>query len=121
MTGQPQCGVTLQGVDSPSAFVETVREIEALGFDNLWLTDSSLHTRDCYSYLTLAATVSTRLGLGCAVTNPVTRHPGITAAADAALSPAPAIGAHGGAILAELGFDRAAQARLVAEGALFLP
>ena len=52
-----------------------------LGFDNLWLTDSSLHTRDCYSYLTLAATVSTRLGLGSAVTNPVSRHPGITAAA----------------------------------------
>ena len=49
------------------------------------------------------------------------RTPGITAAADAALSPAPAIGAQGGAILAELGFDRAAQARLVAEGALFLP
>jgi crotonobetainyl-CoA:carnitine CoA-transferase CaiB-like acyl-CoA transferase len=51
----------------------------------------------------------------------VPRTPGITAAADAALSPAPAIGADGGAILAELGFDRAAQARHVAEGALFLP
>jgi crotonobetainyl-CoA:carnitine CoA-transferase CaiB-like acyl-CoA transferase len=49
------------------------------------------------------------------------RTPGITAAADAALSPAPSIGAHGGAILAELGFNRAAQARLAAEGVLFLP
>ena len=81
MTAQPHCGVALQGVDPPSAFIDRVKEIEELGFDNLWLTDSSLHTRDCYSYLTLAATVSTRLGLGCAVTNPVTRHPGITAAA----------------------------------------
>jgi 5,10-methylenetetrahydromethanopterin reductase len=81
MTGQPRCGVTLQGVDSPPAFIDTVREIEALGFDHLWLTDSSLHTRDCYSYLTLAATVSTRLRLGSAVTNPVSRHPGVTAAA----------------------------------------
>jgi 5,10-methylenetetrahydromethanopterin reductase len=81
VTGQPRCGVTLQGVDSPSEFIAEVREIEALGFDNLWLTDSSLHTRDCYSYLTLAATVSTRLHLGSAVTNPVSRHPGITAAA----------------------------------------
>jgi 5,10-methylenetetrahydromethanopterin reductase len=81
VTGQPTHGVALQGVDAPSAFIDKVQEIEELGFDNLWLTDSSLHTRDCYSYLTLAATVSTRLRLGCAVTNPVTRHPGITAAA----------------------------------------
>jgi 5,10-methylenetetrahydromethanopterin reductase len=81
MTTQPRCGVALQGIDPPSAFVDTVKEIEALGYNNLWLTDSSLHTRDCYSYLTLAATVSTRLALGSAVTNPVSRHPGITAAA----------------------------------------
>jgi 5,10-methylenetetrahydromethanopterin reductase len=81
VTTQPHCGVALQGVDPPSVFIDRVKEIEELGFDNLWLTDSSLHTRDCYSYLTLAATVSTRLRLGCAVTNPVTRHPGITAAA----------------------------------------
>ena len=60
MIAQPRCGVALQGVDRPSAFIDRVKEIEALGFDNLWLTDSSLHTRDCYSYLTLAATVSTR-------------------------------------------------------------
>ena len=81
MSGQPTCGVALQGVDAPFAFIDKVKEIEGLGFDNLWLTDSSLHTRDCYSYLTLAATVSTRLRLGSAVTNPVSRHPGVTAAA----------------------------------------
>jgi crotonobetainyl-CoA:carnitine CoA-transferase CaiB-like acyl-CoA transferase len=51
----------------------------------------------------------------------VPRTPGIPAASDAALTPAPAIGEHGAAILAGLGFDRAAQARLVAEGALRLP
>jgi 5,10-methylenetetrahydromethanopterin reductase len=60
-----------------------VEEIEGLGFDHLWLTDSSLHARNCYSYLTLAATRSSRLLLGTAVTNPVTRHPAITAAAAA--------------------------------------
>jgi 5,10-methylenetetrahydromethanopterin reductase len=81
MSRQPTRGVALQGVDTPSTFVDKVREIDELGFNNLWLTDSSLHTRDCYSYLTLASTVSPRLTLGCAVTNPVTRHPGITAAA----------------------------------------
>jgi crotonobetainyl-CoA:carnitine CoA-transferase CaiB-like acyl-CoA transferase len=51
----------------------------------------------------------------------VPRTPGIAAAADAALSPAPAIGEHGGAILAGLGIDAAARARLVAEGAVYLP
>ena len=47
-------GVTLQGVDPPADFEEMVTEIETLGFDNLWLTDSSLHSRNCWAYLTLA-------------------------------------------------------------------
>ena len=32
-----------------------VAGIDALGFDHLWLTDSSLHARNPYAYLTLAA------------------------------------------------------------------
>ena len=79
MTG-PSYGVTLQGVDPPATFTAMVGEIESLGFSHLWLTDSSLHARNCYSYLTLAAVGSSRLRLGTAVTNPVTRHPAITAA-----------------------------------------
>jgi 5,10-methylenetetrahydromethanopterin reductase len=78
-------GVALQGVDPPATFVDMVREIESLGFGHLWLTDSSLHARNSYVYLTLAAVSSSRLGLGTAVTNPVTRHPAITAAAAATL------------------------------------
>ena len=79
----PGSGVVLQGVDPPGEFCHTVEEIESLGFGHLWLTDSSLHARNCYSYLTLAAVSSSRLRLGTAVTNPVTRHPAITAAAAA--------------------------------------
>jgi 5,10-methylenetetrahydromethanopterin reductase len=56
-------------------------EIEALGYSDLWCTDSSLHARNAYAYLTLAATRTVRLGLGTAVTNPLTRHPAITAVA----------------------------------------
>jgi 5,10-methylenetetrahydromethanopterin reductase len=82
MTG-PTSGVVLQPVDTPAAFGEMVAEIEGLGFGHLWLTDSSLHARNCYSYLTLAAAHSSRLLLGTAVTNPATRHPAITAAAAA--------------------------------------
>jgi len=76
-------GVVLQGVDPPQVFGAMVEEIDELGFDHLWLTDSSLHARNCYAYLTLAAARSSRLLLGPAVTNPVTRHPAITAAAAA--------------------------------------
>lgn len=79
----PRSGVVLQGVDAPGDFRAMVGEIEDLGFDHLWLTDSSLHARNCYSYLTLAAVSSSRLLLGTAVTNPATRHPAITAAAAA--------------------------------------
>jgi 5,10-methylenetetrahydromethanopterin reductase len=76
-------GVVLQAVDEPHAFGEMVTEIDRLGYRYLWLTDSSLHARNCYCYLTLAAARSGRLLLGTAVTNPVTRHPAITAAAAA--------------------------------------
>lgn len=74
-------GVCLQAVDEPDVFEEYVDEIESLGFDQLWLTDSSLHSRNPYVYLTLAARRTTRLVLGTAVTNPVTRHPAVTAVA----------------------------------------
>ncbi len=79
----PRSGVVLQGVDAPQEFGYMVEEVDHLGFDHLWITDSSLHARNCYAYLTLAAARSSRLLLGTAVTNPVTRHPAITAAAAA--------------------------------------
>jgi 5,10-methylenetetrahydromethanopterin reductase len=79
-------GVTLQGVDRPDEFEKMAAEIESLGYDNLWLTDSSLHSRYCWAYLTLAARVTSRLRLGTAVTNPVTRHPAMTAIAASTLA-----------------------------------
>lgn len=76
-------GVVLQGAYEPQVFGAMVEEIDALGYRNLWLTDSSLHARNSYAYLALAATRSSRLLLGTAVTNPLTRHPAITAVAAA--------------------------------------
>jgi 5,10-methylenetetrahydromethanopterin reductase len=76
-------GVVLQGTYEPPVFREMATEIEDLRFDHLWLTDSSLHARNCYAELTLAAGVTHRVTLGTAVTNPITRHPAITAAAAA--------------------------------------
>ena len=76
-------GVVLQGAYPPGEFRSMVERIDSLGFSNLWLTDSSLHARNSYVYLTLAAMTSSRLLLGTAVTNPLTRHPAITAVAAA--------------------------------------
>jgi 5,10-methylenetetrahydromethanopterin reductase len=72
-------GVTLQGVDDPNAFAELAASLEASGYDNLWITDSSLHAGDCYVYATVALQATSRLVVGTAVTNPLTRHPAITA------------------------------------------
>jgi 5,10-methylenetetrahydromethanopterin reductase len=78
-------GVTLQGVEPPRVFQQQVRDLEEAGFSHLWVTDSSLHARYVYSYLTLAALHSERLLLGTGVTHPFTRHPAINANAIATL------------------------------------
>ena len=72
-----QLGLVLQAVDPPDEFRQRVRAVEAGGFTHLWLTDSSLHARDCYAYLTLAALESRTLRLGTAVTHPYSRHPAV--------------------------------------------
>lgn len=79
-------GVVLQGVYAPERFRSLAAEIEGLGYTHLWVTDSSLHARDVYLYLTIAGTATERLTLGTAVTNPLTRHPAITANAAATLA-----------------------------------
>lgn len=76
-------GVVLQGVDAVDEFLSMATRVEAMGFDHLWLTESSLHARDPYQLLSLAARATTKIRLGTAVTNPVTRHPALTAVAAA--------------------------------------
>lgn len=74
-------GVALQPVYPSQEFGDLVERIEGLGFDEFWLTDSSLHSRYSYMYLTIAAMRTSRMTLGTAVTNPVTRHPALAAVA----------------------------------------
>jgi crotonobetainyl-CoA:carnitine CoA-transferase CaiB-like acyl-CoA transferase len=52
---------------------------------------------------------------------PTPRTPGIPLEVDAALPPAPRIGEHGAAILAEIGLDPVAITRLGSENIVFLP
>src|SRR5436853_6642274 len=70
-------GVIYQSFDPPPVFLEYVRAIEDLGFDDLWVCDSSLHARDVIAYLTLAAVNTSRIKLGVSVFQPYTRHPAI--------------------------------------------
>ena len=58
---------------------------EAAGFDGLYYSDSQNIRLECWVALTVAAKVTSRLKLGTFVTNPVTRHPAVTASAAATL------------------------------------
>jgi crotonobetainyl-CoA:carnitine CoA-transferase CaiB-like acyl-CoA transferase len=80
------------------------------GFDD-WLVDPHV-------VATEAAVRVDQPGMG---QFPTPRVPGLPAGVEAGLSPAPRIGEHGRAILAELGFDEAAVSRLLGEGVLRLP
>ncbi|HEX6360630.1 LLM class flavin-dependent oxidoreductase [Actinophytocola sp.] len=54
-------------------------DVEAAGFDTLYVPDSQLLWRDSYLTLFAAALRTTTLGLGTAVSNVVTRHPSVVA------------------------------------------
>jgi 5,10-methylenetetrahydromethanopterin reductase len=59
---------------------------ESQGWDGLAVTDSQNLAGDAWVALTAAAARTTTLKLGTGVTNPVTRHPAVTAAAAAGLA-----------------------------------
>ena len=77
--------VWLHGFPIPRRTVELATRAENWGFDGLLLADSENLVGDPYVELALAARATERLRLGPAVTNPVTRHPAVTAAAVATL------------------------------------
>ncbi|WP_422001098.1 LLM class flavin-dependent oxidoreductase [Reyranella sp.] len=68
-------------VASARGAARSAREIEAAGWDGMLVVDSQNLSGDPYVALALAATATTRLGLGTGVTNPVTRHAAATATA----------------------------------------
>src|SRR4051794_41418416 len=64
---------------------ELARRAESWGFDGLLVADSQNLNADVWIELALAAAATERLQLGPGVTNPVTRHPSMTASAAATL------------------------------------
>ena len=63
----------------PGRAVDAGAAAEAAGWDGLGTVDSQNLSGDPYVFLALAATGSERLGVATSVTNPVTRHPAVTA------------------------------------------
>jgi 5,10-methylenetetrahydromethanopterin reductase len=57
------------------------QEVESAGFDEIWLPDSQLLWRDVFVAATAVAAGTSRITVGTAVTNLVTRHPAVVASA----------------------------------------
>lgn len=65
----------------PDHALHAAQRAEAAGWDGVCVVDSQNLAPDCYVALTLAAAGTERIGLGTGVTNSVTRHAAVTAAA----------------------------------------
>src|SRR5919108_2675515 len=77
----PAFGIGLWGSLDARTLLDEVRLVERLGYDALWIGDSQLLWREAYVLLGAAAALTSRVRLGIHVTNPVTRHPTVTASA----------------------------------------
>ncbi|MGY9074392.1 MAG: LLM class flavin-dependent oxidoreductase [Acidimicrobiales bacterium] len=65
----------------PGTTAAVARELEDAGWDGVFFVDTQNLTGDVYTGLALAAAATDRLLLGTGVTNPITRHPAVTASA----------------------------------------
>jgi 5,10-methylenetetrahydromethanopterin reductase len=81
-------GVGLFPTEPLPEMIRLAQLSEALGFRHLWIGDSHLIWREAYIDLTAMALNTSRVTLGTGVTNPVTRHPAVTASALATLDEA---------------------------------
>jgi 5,10-methylenetetrahydromethanopterin reductase len=69
----------------PETFVPWVRMADEAGFERIGIGDSQSLYRDVYVSATLAAVNTERALIGPRVTNPITRHPSVTASAIASV------------------------------------
>jgi 5,10-methylenetetrahydromethanopterin reductase len=67
--------------EEPTEIIDSAKLAESLGFNTLWMLDSHLLFREVYTMLGALAVSTTSLRFGTAVTNPITRHPTVTASA----------------------------------------
>jgi 5,10-methylenetetrahydromethanopterin reductase len=74
-------GTVILWRDSYQDYVEELRAAERLGMDLVGAGDTQASYRELYVSLTVAALNTERVLVGPMVTNPVTRHPAVTASA----------------------------------------
>ena len=70
---------------SPTRAAGSANRAELAGWDGILVVDSQNLSGDSYVALTAMALATKSIGLGTGVTNPVTRHPAVTASAIAAI------------------------------------
>lgn len=70
----------------PGELLDRAKMLEADGWDGATFPDSNFQNMEAYVVLTAVAMETSRLRLGTGVTNPATRHPGVTASAMMALN-----------------------------------
>ncbi|MBI4279724.1 MAG: LLM class flavin-dependent oxidoreductase, partial [Armatimonadetes bacterium] len=78
-------GLRLPPCAPPQVIAAEAARAEQAGFDCAWIPDSQLLWRDVWVTLSAAALATSRIALGTNVTNPLTRHPTVTACAAASL------------------------------------
>jgi 5,10-methylenetetrahydromethanopterin reductase len=81
----PRFGLNRFDVNSVAAFAQDVRRAEDHGWDGAFLPDSQLRRRDTYVLLAAAAEATSAITIGPLLTNPVTRHPSVTASSIATI------------------------------------
>ena len=75
----PRFGLNRFDARTVDAFAADVRRAEALGWDAAFQPDSQLRRRDTYVLMAAAARVTERIVLATLLSNPVNRHPTVTA------------------------------------------
>lgn len=68
------------------ACMESVQVAEEAGYAHAWFVDSQILWQDCYVYMAQALARTKTIVLGTAVSNPLTRHPTVTASVNATLA-----------------------------------
>jgi 5,10-methylenetetrahydromethanopterin reductase len=86
--GEVPLGMTeywTHGVSSPKLIGSSAKQAEVDGWDGLVFTDSQNLRPDCFVTMAFALAATSRLKVSPGVTNPLTRHPAVSASAIAAL------------------------------------
>jgi 5,10-methylenetetrahydromethanopterin reductase len=72
--------------ETPADIIASAKLADGMGYSTLWVLDSHLLFHEVYTLLGALAVSTARIRLGTAVTNPLTRHPTVTAAAFSTLA-----------------------------------